>query len=211
MKTDDLISAIVEDGACRPSQAVGIAGALAAGGAVATILFALGLGVRPDILGALQTWHFLLKLTIVLTCLALALWACAQLARPDANSRKVLAVLAAAPVLLAVAAAYELMTLPRDQWYAFAVGSNSRICLVAIPLLSVAPLVALLAALRAGAPRSPPAAGAVAGLLAGVLAATLYATHCVDDSPLFVALWYTPAIAFAAALGAVAGHRMLRW
>jgi hypothetical protein len=54
-------------------------------------------------------------------------------------------------------------------------------------------------------------AGAVAGLLAGSLAATLYATHCVDDSPLFVALWYPPPIALATLVGAVAGHRMLRW
>ena len=54
-------------------------------------------------------------------------------------------------------------------------------------------------------------AGAVAGLLAGALAATLYATHCVDDSPLFVALWYTPAIVLIVVLGAIIGRRLLRW
>ena len=35
-------------------------------------------------------------------------------------------------------------------------------------------------------------AGAVAGLAAGGVAATLYAAHCTDNSPLFVATWYTP-------------------
>ena len=52
---------------------------------------------------------------------------------------------------------------------------------------------------------------AAAGLLAGGLAATLYATHCTDDSPLFVAAWYSLAIAGVAALGALIGARWLRW
>jgi hypothetical protein len=78
-------------------------------------------------------------------------------------------------------------------------------------VLSVAPLVALLAAMRAGAPRSPAMAGAVAGLLAGGLGAVLYAIHCPDDSPLFVGLWYVPAIALVVLAGAAAGSRALRW
>jgi hypothetical protein len=43
------------------------------------------------------------------------------------------------------------------------------------------------------------------------LAATLYASHCSDDSPLFVATWYTIATALVAAIGALAGSRMLRF
>ena len=54
-------------------------------------------------------------------------------------------------------------------------------------------------------------AGAAAGFLAGAIGAALYATHCPDDSPLFVAAWYSLAIGFVAALGAVAGSRLLRW
>jgi hypothetical protein len=65
--------------------------------------------------------------------------------------------------------------------------------------------------MRAGAPRSPGIAGAAAGLLAGSLAATLYALHCFDDSPLFVAFWYVPAIALVMLGGAAAGSRALRW
>ena len=37
--------------------------------------------------------------------------------------------------------------------------------------------------------------------------ATLYASHCTDDSPLFVATWYTIATALVAAVGALAGSR----
>jgi hypothetical protein len=43
------------------------------------------------------------------------------------------------------------------------------------------------------------------------LAATLYASHCPDDSPLFVATWYTIAAALVTAIGALAGSRMLRF
>lgn len=212
MKTDDLISAIVADGvACRPSLSIRLVVALGVGGAIAVILFGLSLGIRADIATALQTWRFLLKMAVVVTCFAVALWTCIQLARPDAKLRSALVPLTAAPALLVAAATYELLTHSPDQWGTLAVGSNARFCLMALPLLSLAPLAALLAALRAGAPTSPRTAGAVAGVLAGALAATLYATHCFDDSPLFVALCYTPAISFAAALGAAAGPRVLRW
>ncbi|NJO33150.1 MAG: DUF1109 family protein, partial [Rhodospirillales bacterium] len=54
-------------------------------------------------------------------------------------------------------------------------------------------------------------AGAVAGLLASGLSAALYATHCPDDSPLFVAVWYTLAVGAVVVVGALAGRRVLRW
>lgn len=212
MKTDDLINAIAQDAAASlPSVAVRMAIALAIGGLIAVVLFSHVLGVRPDIAGALQTWRFTTKLVIVLACFLAALWATARLARPDADRRKALAALCLPIAMLALAIGWELATSPADTWTARAIGSNSRLCVASITALSVAPLVALLAALRAGAPQSPALAGAAAGLLAGGLAATLYAVHCVDDSPLFVALWYTSAVALVALIGAVAGYRALRW
>lgn len=48
-------------------------------------------------------------------------------------------------------------------------------------------------------------------MLSAGLAGTLYAAHCVDDSPLFVATWYTLATAMVAGLGAVLGPRILRY
>jgi hypothetical protein len=47
--------------------------------------------------------------------------------------------------------------------------------------------------------------------VAAALAATVYAAHCTDDSPLFVATWYSLAIAFVTVVGAVIGSRVLRW
>jgi hypothetical protein len=114
-------------------------------------------------------------------------------------------------VLLAGGIAADLSTPQRLGWGARLVGSNSRVCLVAIPALSLPLLAAALVALRHGAPTRPALAGAVAGLLSAGLAATLYAAHCPDDSPLFVATWYTLAAALVAAFGALAGVRLLRF
>ncbi len=91
------------------------------------------------------------------------------------------------------------------------VGSNSKVCLTAIPVLSLPLLVAALIGLRHGAPARPALSGAIAGLLSAGLAATLYASHCTDDSPLFVASWYTLATAFVAGVGALLGSRVLRY
>jgi hypothetical protein len=212
MQTDDLIKAIAGDAAApRPALGMRVALALAFGGTIAAMWFAYGLGIRPDIFTALQSWRFLLKLAIMLVAFGCALWACLQLTQPETTLREVVPALALAPVLLVAGLLLELAVVPHSQWAAKAVGSYWRICLVSIPTLSVAPLVALLIALRAGAPRSPAAAGLVAGGLAAALAAVLYATHCPDDSPLFVALWYALAMLPVLIAGAFIGHRALRW
>jgi hypothetical protein len=91
------------------------------------------------------------------------------------------------------------------------IGSNSRICMTAIPLMSLPLLGAALIGLRHGAPSRPALTGAVAGLLSAGLAATLYAAHCTDDSPLFVTTWYTIATALVTAIGALVGSRVLRF
>jgi len=91
------------------------------------------------------------------------------------------------------------------------IGSNSRVCMTAIPLMSLPLLAAALIGLRHGAPTRPAVAGAIAGLLSAGLAATLYASHCTDDSPLFVTTWYTISTALVTAIGALAGPRVLRF
>jgi hypothetical protein len=91
------------------------------------------------------------------------------------------------------------------------VGSNSRACMMAIPAMSLPLLAGALFGLRHGAPARPAVAGAVAGMLSAGLAATLYASHCTDDSPLFVAAWYTIATALVTAIGALAGAKLLRY
>jgi len=77
--------------------------------------------------------------------------------------------------------------------------------------MSLPLLAAALIALRHGAPTRPALAGAIAGLLSAGIAATFYASHCTDDSPLFVVTWYTIATALVTAVGALAGSRVLRF
>jgi hypothetical protein len=97
------------------------------------------------------------------------------------------------------------------EWLRRLIGQNALHCLLLIPMLSLAPAIALLLALRSGAPLNPKAAGARAGLLASGLGATLYALTCPDDSPLFIATWYTMATGTVTALCAYIGRYALRW
>jgi hypothetical protein len=210
MKTDQLISALVADRAAARPLSRGLVLALLAGGVISLGIYFALFGPRPDLAAALQTWRFDLKVAAMLLALGLAFQLCRTLARPVVPphaARRLLLLL----VLAVAAVAVELAAVPKDFWRVRLVGGNALVCLTAIPLFALAPLVAILAALRAGAPTSPLRTGAAAGLLAAASGAALYAFHCTDDSPLFVATWYTLAAIPVIVLGAALGHRLLRW
>ena len=211
MKTENLIEALVVDrGKSGKPLRSALIGALVLGGLVSLAVFLIDLGVRADIMQALATWRFDLKVGMVLAALGVAFSLCIAWSRPLTPGHPGRRLLALAALAL-VAVAIELASLPSASWVPRLVGSNALICLVAIPTLALAPLVAVLMALRATAPASPALAGAAAGLLAAAAGAALYAFHCVDDSPLFVVSWYVTAAIPVVAVGAVAGHRLLRW
>ncbi|BBK30351.1 hypothetical protein EDC65_2203 [Stella humosa] len=211
MKTDELIRALATDrrgGMPLPRR---LTLALAGGLAATLVAFLVGLGLRADIVAAAGTVRFLLKPALTLLLAAAALVAVLRLARPDGQPAGLATLLLLAPLALAVAIAVELAVTPAASWGTRLVGSNAGVCLVAIPLLALAPLAAMLAVLRRGAPMAPMRLGMAAGLAAGALAAAFYAVHCPDDSPLFVATWYGTAIAVTTAAGGLAGRRLLRW
>jgi hypothetical protein len=212
MKTDQLITALAAD-ADSVERPIGRTLAIAvAGGAVgAVILFAVMLGTRPDALASLTSPRFLFKFVITLSLLASAFGLVWNLARPGAVPIGWLLALAVVPVLLAVGSVAEMLAVPPAEWGRRLAGSNSGMCVILIPMLSAIPFAALLFALRKGAPSRPMLTGAVAGLVSAGIGATLYATHCPDDSPLFVATWYVIAAGFMAMLGAAIGERLLRW
>ncbi len=214
MRTEDLINALAEDHAARPqpgSLRQTFLSALALGLTIAVVVFALTLGVRPDLAHAMHTWRFDFKLAMTITLAATSARLTWRLSRPAADAWSAEIALAAAPLLLLGAVAYELWHVPEPEWLPRAMGSNSVSCLVSISLLSLAPLAGAFYALRRGAPLRPGFAGAAAGLLASALAAALYALHCPDDSPLFGAIWYTAAIALVTGVGMFLGRRLLRW
>lgn len=212
MKTADLIAALAADPKPQgPPLSRRFALALAAGALISACIFLGLVGPRHDIARALGTlrfdWKFVDTIALAIPT-GLAAW---RLLRPGPELGWLAIALAAPIVLLGGSVAMELMMVPPDLWLARLIGSNARHCLTLIPLLSLAPLAALLLAMRAGAPASPTLAGAAAGLVSAGIAATLYATNCTDDSPLFVATWYTLATMIVVAVGALVGGRVLRW
>lgn len=155
--------------------------------------------------------RFLFKFVFTGVLLACAFPLVRMLSVPGARPGRAALWLLAAPLLMAGALALEMMAVPSDGWMPRLVGHNMPVCLSMIPLIGLGPLAVFIAALRRAAPTRPMLAGAAAGLAAGGLAATFYAAHCTDDSPLFVATWYTIAIAFLAGLGALGGRLFVRW
>ena len=212
MKTDDLIAAISADAkSVRPPITSMVWLAAGAGVIAAAALFFAVLPLRPNFMLAMETPRFLYKWVLTLTLLATSLVLVMQLARPQPITGARLWLLLAAPAVLALGVASELIRLPQSEWMPTLVGSSATVCMISIPVLSALPLAALILALRQGAPSRPMLAGAVAGLAAAGIGSTLYATHCTNDSPLFMAAWYVIATAIVAAAGALLGARLLRW
>lgn len=212
MRTDDLIRALANDRSSQwPSVGQALALALVVGLAAAAAVFMAMLGPRPDFAAALHSPRFLFKFVVTLALAASATALVARLARPAARSRALAALLWVGPALLALGVTYELAAIPAAQWGKTLIGTNARVCLTSIPLIAAPVLAAAIVALKRGAPTRPMLAGAAAGLVAGGFGATLYAAHCIDDSPLFVLAWYTPAIALVTLAGALLGARLLRW
>ncbi len=211
MKTDELITLLAADAPVRLRLGRALAIALVAGVIISAAILLATVGIRHDISIAIETTRVLFKTGLTLI---LALAACGlvfRIGKPGASLRARGLVLLIPVALLAVAIVLELIVVPSQDWTTRLVGNNAGFCLIFIPLLSVAPLAGFLLALRGGAPTRPALAGAAAGLASASIAAALYAWHCADDSPLFVATWYTIAIAAVSAIGAMIGRRYLRW
>jgi len=212
VNTGDLIRALAADSEVHPMPpGRALALALIPGVAIALGLHFALLGLRPHLLTLLGEPRLLFKLCLTVLLVALSGQLVLRLVKPGAGVHGAALMLAIVPALLAAANLAELSAVPAGLWGQRLIGSNAKFCLESIPFLAAAPLVAALLALRQGAPEHPALAGAAAGLFAGAIGAACYATHCPDDSPLFVAAWYSLAIGFVAAIGAVAGRRLLRW
>jgi hypothetical protein len=212
MDTDQLIRTLAADNAHR-ARPVGFALMLAllAAAPVSLLMFFTELGIRPDVMVAIRNPFFDLKFAVTLALAISAIAVSLHLSRPEASLRGFGWLLLAPVGILAAAIGGEMMTPQRVPMMTRMVGKNSWVCMTAIPVLSLPLLAGALIGLRHGAPSRPAVAGALAGLLSAGLAATLYASHCTDDSPLFVAAWYTMAIALVAAIGALAGAKWLRY
>jgi hypothetical protein len=212
MDTDRLIRTLAADNA-HHERPVGLVLALAllVAAPFTLAMFLMELGVRPDVMTAMRNPFFDLKFLVTLGLALPAIAIAIHLSRPEVSTRGWAWLLLIPVGLLGIGIGSEMMMPQRLPMMTRLVGSNSRVCMMAIPLLSLPLLAAALIGLRHGAPARPAVAGAFAGLVSAGLAATLYAAHCTDDSPLFVATWYTLAAALVTAIGALAGSRVLRF
>lgn len=210
MRTDDLIDALARDAkvvskGVRPTLAtswgLGLAGAM--------VLFMLLLGPREDFAHAILSPWYPLKLAVLGLLAIAAIPVIEASARPGAAVPG--ALLALPLALLGAAIAYDIATLGLPNAGIRLWGSNGFYCLTLIPVLATPLLIASVAGLRSGAPTQPVRTGLIAGLFSGAVGGVLYGLYCPDDSPLFVAFWYSLAIGALACAGALAGRFFLRW
>jgi len=211
VKTNDLINLLAQDAPVRTRLGRVLALALVAGVVLSGGILLSTIGIRHDMWSIFETARVLFKIGFTLVLAVTACIVVFRIGRPGVAMKASVAALLLPLALLIAAVTAEMNVIPSAAWETSLVGNNARFCLMFIPLLSLAPLAGFMLALRNGAPKRPSLAGAAAGLAAGGIAAALYAWHCPDDSPLFVATWYTIAIAAVTAIGSLIGRRYLRW
>ena len=211
MKTNELINVLSADAGAVPPPSLARQWrlALAAGAIGGAAVFALILRPRADLLAVLPEPRVLVKFVIGVTLAFTAGRVAYGLARP--GRPVALALLCAAPAIVLLACAAELLATPSASWGARMIGHDAPYCVTLVPTISLAPLAGFLYALSRGAPVRARLAGFVAGVASGGIGATIYALHCNDDSPLFVAVWYTIAVLLMGALGAFLAPRVARW
>ena len=211
MKTNDLISLLAEDTPVTMRLGRRMTLALLIGTVASVGLLLSTIGMRHNMADAIETARVLFKIGVTLVLAIAASSLVFRIGRPGVPLlMRVLALVI--PLILVIGAiSMEMMMTPSNSWAARMVGNHAPFCIFFIPILSIAPLTGFMIALRNGAPENPGLAGAAAGLAAGGIAAAIYAWHCPDDSPFFVATWYTIGIAIVTLIGYVIGRRLLRW
>src|SRR4029077_19854617 len=115
MRTDELINTLVADHAVQPRPkpvAHSLVMAIFGGVAISLALFSLTLGVRPDILSALSTWRFDLKLSVNLVLVIAAAWVALRLSSPTTKPLPAMRALVVPALLLLGAVMYELVRVP---------------------------------------------------------------------------------------------------
>jgi hypothetical protein len=207
-RTDDLVRSLASEVGTRRS--VSIQAALAITGAVslacALILVFLVIGSRPDLADMAVSIPFWFKLgytgSMVVGTSVVALSA----ATPGASAAALYA-LAPAVIFLACGVIFDPTAFP-------IMGRSDTavpFCMGGVLFLSLPGMILTFVAMRKGAPTQPLFAGAVIGALSASVGAMAFTVACKNDSTAFFATWYTAACAIMAFIGAVVGHRVLRW
>jgi hypothetical protein len=206
--TDDLIHSLASAAGARRSASLRAAFAVAGAASLACALFLVFsvIGIRHDFADMAVRMPFGFKLaytgSLVVGSFVVALY----VATPAASATALYALLPTI-ILLALGVLFDPTGFP-------IMGRTSTavvFCVGSILFLSLPAMILTFRAMRKGAPTRPLVAGAVIGVLSASIGAIAYALACKNDGTAFVAIWYTAACAIMALIGAVVGHRVLRW
>jgi hypothetical protein len=206
--TDDLIRSLASAAGTRRSASLQAAFAVtgAASLACALLLVFSVFGIRQDFADMAVRMPFAFKVVyagvLVVGASVVALYA----ATPGASASAQYAMLPAV-TLLACGVIFDPTGFPIMGRTDVA----AAICVGRILFLSLPAMILTFVVMRKGAPTQPLFAGAVIGILSASLGALAYTLACKNDGTAFVAIWYTAACAIMAFIGAVVGHRVLRW
>lgn len=212
MKLEDLLRTLAEDDTKPPLHfALRLALGALAGTAVSALFLVAATGLRPDFAVAAGSAYVQFKFAFAAALTFTAFRALRTAAQPEPQRPRVLLPLVAAPIVVLTGVGFEIASTPASTWLDAGFGTHPQLCLLAVPLLSAAPLAATLFVMRSAAPRSPATAGGLLGLFCGALGALVYMLRCTDDAPLFVACWYTAAVLMCAAFGCAMGRKYLQW
>ena len=213
MNTDDLVGMLARgEGPVRPVVPAGrYAFALGWGAFGATLLMAVLLGVRPDLVEAIRLPMFWIKLVFVAVLAWGSLRCVLRLSRPGVSLGLAPVAVAAPVVAMVLLAGLVLMQAQPADRPLLLFGETWDQCPFNIALLSLPTFATGIWAMKGLAPTRPALAGAAVGLLAGAVGALVYALHCPEPAAPFLATWYVLGMAIPAVVGALIGQRLLRW
>ena len=206
--TDDLIRSLARAAGTRRSASLKAAFAVtgAASLACALLLVFSVFGIRQDFADMAVRMPFAFKVAYSGALVAGASVVALYAATPGASATALYA-LSPAVLLLACGVIFDPTGFPIMGRTDTAVA----ICVGRILFLSLPAMMLTFVFMRRSAPTQPLFAGAVVGMLSGSVGALAYALACRNDGTAFVAIWYAAACAIMAAVGAIVGHRVLRW
>jgi len=206
--TDDLIRSLASAAGTRRSASLQAAFAVtgAASLACALLLVFSVIGIRQDFADMAVRMPFAFKVVYTGALVGGASVVALYAATPGASATALYA-LSPAVILLALGVIFDPTGFP-------IMGRTNTafvFCLRDILFLSLPAMILTFVFMRKGAPTQPLFAGAVIGMLSASVGALAFTLACKNDSTAFVAIWYAAACAIMAAIGAIVGHRVLRW
>jgi len=185
--------------------------AVLAGTALATLLTAVWLGVRPTLVRDLPVPMFWAKEAFCAALGAAGLVAVARLARPGSRLGWVRAAVAAPVIAMWLLAGVALLAANPQNRAELIFGQTASVCPFLIALISTPLFVGIFGAMRGLAPTRLRLAGAAGGFAAGSVGALAYSVHCPELAAPFLGIWYVLGILIPTAVGAWAGPRLLHW